>query len=403
MRSVNSQRAKLAAIILSLFPLTSAYAIHYQGPLVVNDAYVKKHGRVIVGNFQGTINTPALTISTSYPVLITDSNFIGPGDLIYAAGASITVTNSTGTGTNPNVAGTQKGDFLHTESAISVNAMNNTVTGTRFGFYIHNYTGATSGVTINVSNNVINNIDARPSNGNGGYVTSGEWNGHAIQLNLVQSVPNITIAWNQVINTPFQSQCSDIINMFQSSGTSASPILIHDNYLQGAFPADPGPDHYSGGGIITDGTAKDTLATATAFVQMFNNQVVATANYGLSIASGHDNSIYNNRVVSSGFTTNGAFYAMPFGNGLNNYNNYGQPANILFNNIAYNNVSGLIRKNSAGALMRSDWYLPSQTTNTNVNYQPNNTATPTPADESAEFTSWLSKLVANHITIGVSS
>jgi hypothetical protein len=136
---------------------------------------------------------------------------------------------------------------------------------------------------------------------------------------------------------------------------------------------------------------------------MFNNQVVATANYGLGIAAGHDNSIYNNRVVSSGFTTTGIFYAMTFGNGLNNYNNYGQPPTILFNNIAYNNVSGLIRKNSSGTLMRSDWYLPSQTTNTNVSYLPDNTATPTPGDEAAEFTSWQAKLTANNITIGASS
>jgi hypothetical protein len=401
MRRVLSQRSKLAILILALSPITSAYAIHYQGPLVVDDAYVKKHGRVIVGNFAGTISQPALTINTATPVLITDSNFTGPGDLISAFGADISVTNSTGVTTNPNIYGQQKGFAIKVQGALNVNLQNNTFTGPIFGVYIAGWAGTPSSTqTVKILHNVFNNIDGRPSDGNGGYFTDGQWNAHGIQLNGIPNIPYMEIAWNQIINTPLQSQCSDIINIFKSGGTSTSHLIIHDNYVQGAFPANPGPDGYSGGGIITDGTAQDTAANTTAFVDMYSNQVVATANYGLSIATGHDNSIYNNRIVSSGYLANGAFYPTTYGNGINNYNNYGQPPTVMFNDIAYNNLSGLVRKSSTGGPMRADWYLPNQTTGSNTNWTPNDSAHPTLADEANEFVLWQQKLGNNKISIG---
>jgi hypothetical protein len=401
MRSVLSQRSKLAILIFALSPISSAYAIHYQGPLVVDDAYVKKHGRVIVGNFTGTTTQAAISINTSTPVLITDSNFTGPGDLIDAEGADLTVTNSTGVTTNPNIYGQQKGFAIKVQGALNVNVQNNTFTGPIFGVYIAGWAGKPSSTqTVKILHNVFNNIDGRPSNGAGGYFTDGQWDAHGIQLNGIQNIPYMEIAWNQIINTPLQSQCSDIINIFKSSGTASSHLIIHDNFVSGAFPANPGPDSYSGGGIITDGTAVDTAATATAFVDMYNNQVVATANYGLSIASGHDNSIYNNRIVSSGYLSNGTFYPMTYGNGINNYNNYGQPPTTIFNDIAYNNLSGLVRKTSTGGPMRADWYLPNQTTGTNTDWTPYDSTNPNLADEANEFVLWQQKLGANNISIG---
>jgi hypothetical protein len=401
MRRVLSQRSKLAILVLALSPITSAYAIHYQGPLVVDNAYIKKHGRVIVGNFSGTTSQPALTINTSTPVLITDSNFTGPGDLINAEGADITVTNSTGTTTNPNIYGQQKGFAIKVQGALNVNIQNNTFTGPIFGIYVAGFAGKPSSTqTITILHNVFNNIDGRPSNGQGGYFTDGSWNAHGIQLNGVMNIPYMEIAWNQIINVPLQSQCSDIINLFKSSGTSASPLLIHDNYVQGAFPANPGPDSYSGGGIITDGTAADTAATATAFVNVYNNQVVATANYGISIAAGHNINMYNNTIVSNGHLANGTFYPMTYGNGVNNYNNYGQPATTMFADITSNNTAGLIRKTSTGGPMRSDWYLPNQTTNTNIHWTPYDSTNPTLADEAAQFTEWQAKLKSNAMTLG---
>jgi hypothetical protein len=403
MRRVLLQRANLTAVVIALAALPNAHAaaITYQGPLVVNAAYIAAHGNVITGNYQGTTAAPAINVTVSTPVTIQNCNVTGPGDLIYGAGVNITVKNCTGISTNPNISGRQKGMFLHVEGAYNVDMENNTLTGPSFGVYINSYKGNHStSQTIVITHNIMNNIDGRPSNGNGGYATSGQWNSHAIQLNQVQGVPYIRIGWNQVINVPFQSQCSDLINIFKSSGTSASHMMVRDNYLQGAFPANPGVDAYTGGGIITDGGATDTPATATSFVEVYSNQIVASANYGISIAAGHDIQMYDNRVVSSGYTTSGAFYPETFANGINNYNNYGQPSTVMFNDTTYNNVSGLIKKSSTGGPVRSDWYLPNQSTNTNTSYQPNNSNTPSITDEAAELTAWEAKVKADNQQIG---
>ena len=77
------------------------------------------------------------------------------------------------------------------------------------------------------------------------------------------------------MDEPFQSSVDDVINVYQSSGTAASPIRIHDNYIQGAFPNNPLTDGYSGGGIITDGGVADTQASASAYVAMEDNQMSA--------------------------------------------------------------------------------------------------------------------------------
>jgi hypothetical protein len=387
----------LVSLVISAIPFTSAYAIIYQGPLVVDKDYIKKHGNVITGNYIGTADTPAITVQSGSAVTIINSNVTGPGDLIYGNNVDLTVMRTNGISTNPNVAGAQKGTFIHIEGAAHLDIENNTATGPRFGIYVNGYVGNnTHTEALRFINNVFSNIDARPSDGNGGYATSGEWNGHGIQLNQVHNVPDIEIAWNQIINTPYMSQCSDIINIYESSGTKASPILIHDNYLQGAYPASPG-EKYTGGGIITDGSPNDTATNATAFVNVYNNQIVSSANYGISIASGHDNNFYNNRIVSSGYLSNGSFIPMSYANGINNYNNYNQPATTYFNNIAQTNYVGYIASqgNGTGIPRRSDFYLPGQSGNNNSEMQPVNAQTPTIANEQQEYVLWQHKFNAS--------
>jgi hypothetical protein len=405
-REIVNQHTKIFLALFALLPFSSAYATHFHSAIVVDKMYVKQNGRVIVGNFIGTATTPAISITTSEPVTITDSTVQGPGDLIYVQNGNVTVTNTTGTGTNPNVANAQKGMFVHAESPTNLIVKNNTFSGVRFGVYVNNYSGNfTPTQTISILYNNVTNIDARPSDGNGGYATTGEYNGHAFQLNHVEQVPGIEIGWNQVINTPRQSQCSDLINIYQSSGIASSHILIHDNYLQGAYPVNPGINSkYTGGGVITDGTANDTAATATSFVDIYNNQMVSSANYGFATAAGHDNTITNNRVVSSGYLADGTFIPMSFANGLNNYNNYNQPATTFFNNVADKNYVGYIRSTTAGGATRSDWYLAGQPTSlSNTSWQPYDAMHPTITDEAGELTLWQQKVANAGLTIGTTN
>jgi hypothetical protein len=388
----------LAGLAISAIPFTSAYAIIYQGPLVVDKVYVKKNGNVITGNYAGTLTSPAITVKSGTPVTIVNSNVTGPGDLIYGNNVDLTVLNTNGISTNPNVAGQQKGMFIHIEGAIHLDIENNTAQGPSFGIYVNSYEGNyTHTEALRFINNVFSNIDARPSDGQGGYQQSGEWNGHGIQLNQVRNVPDVEIAWNQIINQPRMSQCSDIINIFDSSGTPTSHILIHDNYLQGAYPATPGQS-YTGGGIITDGNPTDTAQSATAYVDVYNNQVVSSANYGISIAAGHDNYFYNNRIVSSGYLADGTFIPMSYSNGINNYNNYSQPATTFFNNLTATNYVGYIASQGTGTGIprRSDFYLPAQSGNTNTEMLPVNAQTPTIANEQQEYVLWQEKFQASH-------
>jgi hypothetical protein len=402
-----SKLSWLVGLAIGVVPLV-ANAIIYQGPLVVDNNYIKKHGNTITGNFQGTLTSPAISVQSGTPVIIINSNVTGPADLIYGQGVDVTVLHTTGVATNPNVQGRQKGMFVHVEGAINVDVENNTATGVSFGVYINSYQGVGNhSQQIKIINNIFNNIDARPSDGNGGYVTTGEYNGHAIQFNQVHNTPNSEIAWNQIINLPHQGTCSDLINMFMSSGTPTSHILIHDNYLQGAYPTNPG-GKYTGGGIITDGGQSDTATSSAAYVDVYNNQIVSTANYGISIAAGHDNHFYNNRIISSGYISDGTFIPMSFSNAINNYNNYGQPNTTFFNNLTeLNNPVGLIASSGSGPgggaslpPRRSDYYLPGQSGNTNVSFEPVNSTSPTLADEAAELRLWNTKLHAFHRKIG---
>jgi hypothetical protein len=395
---------KLSLIfVCSVLPI-SAQATHFQGPLLVNDAFVKTNGNIISGNFSGTLTSPAITVSSTSPVIILNSTVTGPGDLIYTAGGNVEIDNTVGTGTNPNVVNTQKGYFVHAEKPVSLSVNNCTVTGTSMGVYVHGYSGNyTHTNTITIYNNQFNNIDGRPSDGKSGYVTNGDYNAHTIQFNNVVGVPDIEISWNQSINLPLQGDVGAIISMYDSSGTSTSPIMIHDNYLQGALPSDPGVDKYAGGGILTDGTASDTATNASAWVNVYNNQIVASANYGISFAAGNNNNAYNNRVVSSGFTTSGAFYPMTYANGVNNYNNYNQPATVFFNNLIQNNVVGYIGGTPGAPTVprRSDHYLPGQaSTVVNNWWTPNDAAHPTLADEANELAMWEAKQAFNKKKVG---
>jgi hypothetical protein len=395
-------------VFLTAFITTPAHAIKFHGPIVVDDAYIRKHGNVISGNYQGTNTEAAVTIVTPANVTITNSTLSGPSDLIQAVidPANVTVTNTTGIGTNPNVRGVQKGIFLHVDTFSSITMQNNTIQGMRLGFFCNGYDGdLTTDNTLVIDNNVFTNVDARPSDGKGAYETTGQYNGQAVHLGYVNGVPGMDIGWNEVMNTANQSSTGVLIEINESGGTSSSPMSIHDNFISGAFPSYPGRDLYAFGGIEINGAVDDSPASASAYINITNNRVVATANFGIRIAAGNNITATANRVVSSGFLTTGGFYPMStYGDafGAVNANIYNQPATVFFNNNFSNNILGLIKNNGSKQPVRSDWSLDGQggSVNGNTNYLPNDSADPTIADEQQEFIDWQNSNLAHHITVG---
>jgi hypothetical protein len=414
---VNSQHNfKLSKIflltMLAAAPVHAKQAIVYQQPITVNNAYIQANGSVITGNYQGTATQAAITIATTSPVTITNSNLTGPGNLIQATsgGANVTVKNTQGFGTNPNVKGAVKGIFLYTSTFTNINMSNNNITGVRIGLYTGTYIGnKTSSNGLIVDNNVFLNMDARPSNGNNGYISSGQYNGQAIHIGTISGLPGVDIGWNEVMNTAGSSSTGNLIELNQSSGTSSSPINIHNNFVSGAFPTLPGTDLYAFGAIAVNGGASDTAANASAFVNINNNEVVATANYGIAILAGNNVTVQNNRVISSGFLPNGTtFYPMSsYGNaaGAVNVNQYNQAATVFFNNNVTNNVLGLIKNNGSNAPVRSDWNLTGQggSVNGNTDFSPNDTTDPTVYDETMEFSNWMQAARLALETIGTAT
>jgi Ricin-type beta-trefoil lectin domain len=201
------------------------------------------------------------------------------------------------------------------------------------------------------------------------------------------------------VNYPSQSLVNENINMFDSGGTSSSPAQIHDNYVQGAYAYNPAVDSYNGGGFTTDGSASDTVQTASAFNNIYNNQFVDTVNMGIEIGTGHDNAAYNNRVISAGLLPNGT--QIPAQNvGLALYDVYGNIANgSMYNNNMYNNTVGWMCWRCAWDGYRNDEWFPINnsyyTTNQSISTNPI-----TLAMESTEYQTWLAKISSNGLVVG---
>ena len=386
----------------NLFLLESTPVV-YSGPITITS------GGTYTGNWKSTSPTVnAVTISTTSPVTITNSNIQGAGDLIRngVGGINLTVTNTKGYGLNPGVSGYSPGRFIYAYQPSSIVASNNYMQGTA-GINLVQGTGS-----VTVINNSFRNVDGRISNGSGGWMT-GNTQGtdynivHAVQLNNVHAVPGMTIAWNQVINQPGNSRVEDNISVYQSSGTSSSPILIHDNYIEGAYTIDPtnaqgGNWGYAGTGInLGDGTIGDTPSTCTSYVQGYNNIVVSTCNAGIVIEAGNNVSMTNNTIVFSGQLANGATLYQKAGDGnvgVIIWNEYPQPGTVFFNNSGSGNTIGYVYPPDTNPYTgRNDSWTPDAASWTG------NTSMPNPvtyANETAQWTAWQNKLIANGQTVG---
>lgn len=359
--------------------------IGYSAPLVISA------GGIYKGNWESAVpNVPAITVNTTAAVVIEDCHLRGKSHMIRAqlSGTNITVRNCVAQGMNPNMLDGETGRFVSVYMPAKLVVENNTLLGTA-GIYVDGAGKSNDGITIRYNKAL--NIEGRLSNGVGGYSSKKFLPVQFTQLNNVRATSGIEIAWNEVINEPRRSRVEDNINVYRSSGTADSPILIHDNYIQGAYPNEPLIDQFSGGGIITDGDVT-TLAEATGYVRIYNNQVVSTINYGVGIASGHHVLVWNNRVISTG--------KLPDGNRIASANvglyvsvNPKSPAEIFAgNSVAKNTVGWLDAKGGS-----NPWWFPSCQTGMCA---ANITLIPTAAWEKAEFIGWQTKLSSTNISVG---
>lgn len=368
--------------------------VGWSGPVSIT------HGGIYTGRWRSLDpNTPAVTIDTTEPVFIVNSSIRSAGDGIIDGmdGVNVTVLRTTGWGLNPEVVGRRPGRFVSIEHFVRIDIENCTLahtSGIYLGYYIGSHTPDTS---VKVLRNTALDIDGRFSNGQGGFLTGPDDHDDVqfCQLAYVQGVPDIEIAWNQVVNQPYQSRVEDNISIFRSSGTADSPIRIHDNYIQGAYAADPATQDYSGGGIMLADGAASTPDQECAYVQAYDNQVVSTTNYGISITTGHDSSFYDNRIVSSGYLGDGTWIAAQ-NVGASVWNSDADP--LFANNLAYANVIGWMHKDGAGLVSRNDDWASPALIGLQLNIDLPGLITR--QTESNEYFIWVQKLAQNHVRVG---
>ena len=185
-----------------------------------------------------------------------------------------------------------------------------------------------------------------------------------VQISNCYGLIGATIAWNQIINQPGNSRVEDNIDIYETSGTSSSPILIHDNYVDGAYNIDPtnalgGNWNYYGSGINAGEGDTNILSQAPAYVQAYNNIIVSTSGIGMIISSGNNISLTNNIIIFSGKLPNGnTIYESPNnGNlGVSIWNEYGQSSSVFFNNSGSGNTIGYVYPPGPGG--RNDSWTP---------------------------------------------
>ncbi len=385
-------------------PVTGDVA--YSAPITINA------GGTYTGNWESDNNNqPAVIINTTQPVTIVNSSIRSRGTLIatYVDHANVTIENTNGYALNPDVAGKTPGRFLDAENYDSVTVQNCYMEGTS-GIELDTYAGDHSAHdTVKILHNSAMNIDGRYSDGHEGFLNynlrtnlstglteQGYDDTQFVQVAKAYGLAGVEIAWNEVINQPGNSRVEDNISIYRTNGTAASPILIHDNYIQGAYNVAPWQTDssdstysydwsYSGGGIMLGDGGSKSLATACGYVKAYNNQVVGTTNYGIAVTAGHDMEIYNNRVISSGLLPDGRVDTQQ-NVGIAIWDSNGDGAATFFNNVGHDNVVGW--NNGTG---RNDWWTPTAASWTN------NTSLSGPitlATEATELTIWRAKLAA---------
>lgn len=120
----------------------------------------------------------------------------------------------------------------------------------------------------------------------GGFVFS-----QAVQYNGVKG-PNNAIINNSIDNILGESECEDVINMFNSFGTESSPLQITGNWIRGGGPKNVLSGDHTGGGITLGDWGGE-------YQYVENNILVNSGSSGIGIGGGDFITIINNKIYGS--------------------------------------------------------------------------------------------------------
>ncbi len=384
--------ATLLTALMACNSATTQPIIAYSSPLVITK------GGTYSGNWQSLdASVPAVDVQTTELVKIVNSNVRSLGTAIRAfkQDGQLEIENVRGVAVYPGTARATKGTFADVAAFKSVRIENNEITDFATGIRLLNF-GADvtrTGQIASIRFNRFHNMDGRMSDGQGSFLLEHKANGQAIGLNTILEA-NVEIAWNEIINLPFQSQTEDVISTYESGGTPATPIKIHDNYVQGDYAADPTAKvDFSGAGInLGDAPSKSAVV---GYTDAYDNQVVSFENAGMGVSAGHHQRIWNNRVVSAPYLPDGKLLGSSWRTPYGFWNYYNSP--YWANNLMYDNLFSVGSRD----LGRQPIYAPSGTPQSLYNNTELFDRLPISADEQAEFALWQNKLKTSSITLGV--
>jgi hypothetical protein len=297
-----------------------------------------------------------VTINTDGLLTFTNCIFDCAGEFFYSNGygAKVKAINCLFIGRKPTISGRTRGqilleDFKHFE-------LQNCYLVNVGGVKLQTYVGNGVDETIKITKNKVLNIDGRD------WLDQALGAGYQrqfVQLNEVIDVPGVELGWNHIENKFKQSLVEDVFNIGQSSGTDASPIRIHNNLIDGAYPLNETVTNFAGSAIMCD-RAHATNPTHNVLIE--DNHVIRTVNCGIGIAGGNRNTIQNNVIISRcvGITGEGTEEETEYNlygqgnNGIARYNDLNAPPEIYYDNTVVGNTAGFVNRTSTP--VRQDIY-----------------------------------------------
>ncbi len=253
-------------------------------------------GGTYSGCYQSTsTGTPAVTLATSAPVTLSRAHVIAKGFGVQdtVTGTNLTVQDTVFDQTDPGAVVAHRA--IELESPASFTAVHN-----QFNDGDGIWIGSGTPNPFNVRDNLAFNIGRYP------HPTSGNCCVHFLQTDHV-TVSAGVVAYNKVQNTSGQSGVEDNLNFYFSGGSDSTHKLdVHHNLIDGAY----GPTNFTGGGIM----GADGGSGSFGHVNVHDNTVVSTTNYGVACAGGTDCHTFANVLVNDTLGSDGAtHYYSDFG------------------------------------------------------------------------------------------
>ncbi len=350
-------------------------------------------------------------------VIVEDARVASMGNGIeVGAGAEVEVRATRGWGLHPLKQDSANGKFVTAGKPSSVVVEHSYAESWLFVAYVDGQLdGAQKKVAVRF--NRMRNVQGRQTNADGTYKPLRSTAGgvaHAVQLNAVSSCAAADVGWNEISQEPSIGFSEDIVNIYESSGTAAAPILVHDNVVYGGYatepgkPAGPGGEGggaYAGCGIISDGADPGGNEALNGHTDIASNIVIGTTNCGIGIAGGSNVHAHDNRILSAGVLEDGTVI---WANNVGGYL-WKQYATAFHANLMDGNYAGWINApgnyaNKTTSPTNNPFWFPSDALNGSRGVLPEQSFAPTPITvqtERDEYQLFWARARQQAVTVGL--